>query len=396
MRIAFILSRFLPDQTPLPTSASSSFRLLPFAFCLLLTLFPAVVSSQGKTTAAPPLKPPLYNAPPVVVALAFSPDGNTLAVAGYREVLLHKADGSGLVARLVGKSERIESLAFSPDGKILAAVGGAASRFGEVQFWNTADNTLINAVEISKDSLFGVAFSPDGKSLSFGGADNAIRIVSVPEGKPLMKFDNHSDWTFATTWATDNKHLLSTGRDRAIKLIVAANGSFVDDINTHTSPYRAMARHPKADQVLAAGDDGVPRLYQVFRTKPRTMNQEDHNLLRVYEKQPAQVNALAFSSDGTMLAVGGESGVVNVYMTDNGKPPAPDQPVVGGKPIAMLRGQQGVVHTIAFHPDGKKIAVSGFDGTVRLYELPSGKLLTAFVPVPLTKPSASRAAAGGK
>ena len=49
--------------------------------------------------------------------VAYSPDGTLLAVSGYHEVLLHKADGSGLVGRLVGLSERIQSLAFSPDGK---------------------------------------------------------------------------------------------------------------------------------------------------------------------------------------------------------------------------------------------------------------------------------------
>ena len=61
--------------------------------------------------------PPSYRALPVVTSVAFSPDGQWLAVAGYHEVLLHKADGSGLEARLVGLSERIQSLAFSPDGK---------------------------------------------------------------------------------------------------------------------------------------------------------------------------------------------------------------------------------------------------------------------------------------
>ena len=61
--------------------------------------------------------PPVYTLPPVITALDYSPDGNLLAVSGYHEVLLHKADGSGLVARLVGLSERIQSLAFSPDGK---------------------------------------------------------------------------------------------------------------------------------------------------------------------------------------------------------------------------------------------------------------------------------------
>ena len=60
---------------------------------------------------------PGYTRPPVITALAFSPDGALLAVAGFHEVLLWKADGSELVARLVGLSERIESAAFSPDGK---------------------------------------------------------------------------------------------------------------------------------------------------------------------------------------------------------------------------------------------------------------------------------------
>jgi len=45
--------------------------------------------------------PPLYMAPPVLKSIEYSPKGDLLAVGGYHEVLLHKADGSGLVARLV-------------------------------------------------------------------------------------------------------------------------------------------------------------------------------------------------------------------------------------------------------------------------------------------------------
>ena len=52
-----------------------------------------------------PGKPVVYHAAPVITALAYSPDGALLAVSGYREILLHKADGSGLVARLPGISD---------------------------------------------------------------------------------------------------------------------------------------------------------------------------------------------------------------------------------------------------------------------------------------------------
>lgn len=346
-----------------------------------------VATAQNANNPTAPTTPPTYRVPPVINALAYSPDGQFLAVSGYHEVLIHKVEGSEIVARLLGKSDRVESITYSPKGDILAVVGGSPARFGEVQFWKTSDYTLLGAANIAPDSVFGGSFSPDGKLLGCGGSDNAVRIVSVPDGKLKLKFDNHSDWTFATTWATDNKHILSTGRDRAIKLIVAESGSFVDDINTHTSAYRTMTRHPKADQVFVAGDDGVPRLYQVFRSTPRTMNQEDHNLLREYPRQTGQINSIAVSTDGTLMAVAGEFEEVNVYSVDNGGPAAPDKPVIGGKPLVTLRGHKGTVHALAFRPDGKQIAVGGFDGTLRIYDLPSGKLASALSPVPITKAS---------
>ncbi len=327
--------------------------------------------------------PPTYSAAPVVTALAYSVDGTVLAVSGYREILLHHADGSGLIGRLVGDAQKIQSLVYSSDGKILAAVGGSPARFGEAQFWNTATGTLINAVPSGYDTLFGAALSPDGKRLSFGGVDNSVRVISVPDGKEIMRLDNHSDWVLATAFSTEGKNVLSTGRDEAIKLTLIEGSSFVDDINTHLTPIRCMVKNPKADQVLVAGDDGIPRLYQMFRTKPRTMNQEDHNLLRSYEKQPGVATACAFSADGGFFAIGSEAGVVNVFKTDNGGPAESDKPVIGGKPLVTLAGAQGAIFAIAFRPDGRQVAAAGMDGQVRIYSLPSGSLFKAFVPVPL-------------
>ncbi len=60
--------------------------------------------------------PPVYSRSPQITSLDFSPDGKLLAVSGFHEALLWKADGSTRVARLVGLSERIETVRFSPDG----------------------------------------------------------------------------------------------------------------------------------------------------------------------------------------------------------------------------------------------------------------------------------------
>src|SRR5262249_12577490 len=105
-------------------------------------------------------KPVVYTQPPVITALAFSPDGKTLAVSGSREVLLHTLDGSAPPRRLQGLSDRILSLGFSRDGSVLLAGGGTPARFGEIQLWDVAAGKLRKSVMITGDTTFGASLSP--------------------------------------------------------------------------------------------------------------------------------------------------------------------------------------------------------------------------------------------
>jgi mono/diheme cytochrome c family protein len=375
------LTKKRPDASPLMDYLTGKRELMPKGGPTLasaeIELFRKWIA-QGAADDTPVVKdpidanhPPVYTAPPVITALAYAPDGHTLAVSGYREILLQRADGSGLTARLIGQAQKILSLAYSSDGKLLAAAGGSPAQFGEIQFWDTATNKPVNSVQITGDTLFGGSFSPDGKQFGFGCADNSVRVITVPDGRQVMRLDNHSDWVFATTFSMDGKNILSVSRDQAIKLTLIEGASFIDDINTHYTPLRCLVRNPKADQVLCVGDDGIPRLYKIFRTEARTMNQEDHNLIRAYDRQNGVGTALAFSPDGTLFAVGAETGLVNLYR------------VADGGHVATLSGQKGVIYALAFHPDGKQVVAAGFDGLVRLYEVPTGRLLKAFAPVPL-------------
>ncbi|MDH3772584.1 MAG: hypothetical protein OET79_16565, partial [Nitrospirota bacterium] len=138
--------------------------------------------------------PPVYAVPPVVTSMDYSPDGSLLAVAGFHEVLLHKADGSGLVARLVGLSERIESVAFSPDGTMLAATGGLPGRMGEVQVWNVAKKKLKVSVPVTYDTVYGASWSPDNKLVAFGCGDNTLRAIEVTDGEQVLFMGGHNDW----------------------------------------------------------------------------------------------------------------------------------------------------------------------------------------------------------
>jgi WD40 repeat protein len=322
--------------------------------------------------------PPVYARAPVVTAMAYSPDGSLLAVSGYREIIVRKSDGSETVARLVGRSQRIEGIAFSPDGKYLAAVGGNSCRFGELQLWDVAERKLVKSQEIGFDVLYGVSFSPDGKLVAFGGAEKSAYLYAVPECTQVLKFDNHSDWVFGTTFTRDSKHMVTTSRDRAIKMVEIATKNFVDDVNyqVYNGGYNAIARNPMTDEVAVGGDEGLVRYYSIYKKQARTMNREDYNLLRTYEKMPPPIYSLAFSPDGALFAAGARTGEVWVYKTAE---PAP---------VLKLKTQEGSVHSLAWHPKGGQLAVSGYDGAVRLYEMPAGKEIGKFVPVPLGKRTA--------
>src|SRR5262245_1681956 len=168
--------------------------------------------SQGAVDDSPksnrsqfdPDHPPTYTRPPVVPAIDVSPDGSLIAVAGFHEVLLHKADGSGIAARLIGLSERIESIRFSPDGSKLAVAGGLPGRTGEIQVWDVAKKKLLLSLPLTADTLYGVSWSPDGKKIAFGCGDTTtVRAINAETGEQLLYQGAHTDWVLGTIFSVD-------------------------------------------------------------------------------------------------------------------------------------------------------------------------------------------------
>ncbi|MBI1345552.1 hypothetical protein GC163_04620 [bacterium] len=323
--------------------------------------------------------PPVYATPPVVTALAYSPDSQVLAVSGHHEVLLHQADGTGQLARLVGRSVKINSIDFSPDGKWIAVTGGAPAVFGEVQLWDAATHELKVSQQISFDTLFGGSFSDDSQQFAFGGFDNKARVMDVATGNIIMTLDAHSDLVFDTTFSLKLDHLITVSRDMAMKLTEIKSAQFIDNITSITpgalkGGLMAVQRHPKEEQVLVGGADGEPKLYKIFRTEARKIG-DDFNRIRGYAVLPGRIVSLQFNADGSKFVVGSSnatSGAARIYSTDD------------AKLLYELPGHTAGVFAVAFRPDGKQVATAGFDGKVRLFDVETGQLVTEFLPVDIT------------
>lgn len=358
--------------------------------------------------------PPLYSRPPVITSLDYSPDGTLLAVAGFHEVLLYETETLKLASRLIGLSERVQSLRFSPDGQWLAVAGGDPARLGEVQVWDVPKRKLVVSAPITFDTLYGVSWSPDSKLIAFGCPDNTVRAIEASSGKQVMQMGSHSDWALSTTFSIKGDHVISGGRDMSVKLTEVAEQRFVDNVTSITpgalkGGVMALATHPKFEEIVAAGSDGLPKVYRIFREVKREIG-DDAQFIADLFPTTGRVFSVRFSPDGRRIAYGGgldRSGelVVCSYDFTNdvpkslrdlmGKVPKQRKPEEqkqlddykkqGIHEIARAAVTNSEIYSVAFSPDGAKIVAGGSDGMVRIFNATNGAIVQQFVSVPITK-----------
>jgi WD40 repeat protein/mono/diheme cytochrome c family protein len=358
--------------------------------------------------------PPVYSLPPVITSLDFSPDGKLLAVAGFHEVLLYENDGAKLSGRLIGLSERVQALQFSPDGKWLGVAGGDPARSGEIQVWDVARRKLTTSAIISYDTLYGLSWSPDSKLIAFGCPDNTVRAIEAASGKQVMQMGSHSDWVMSTTFSVKGDHVISGGRDMSVKLTEVAEQRFVDNVTSITpgalkGGVTALATHPKFEEIVDGGSDGVPRVYLIFREVTRQIG-DDAQFIADLFPITGRVFSARFSADGTRIAYCGgldRAGELVVCSFDyTNEVPKPLRGLMGKVPgsrtpdeqkqlddykkqgihiIARASVPRSELYSVSFSPDGNTVAAGGSDGMVRLFNATNGSVIKEFLSVPIVK-----------
>jgi WD40 repeat protein len=167
----------------------------------------------------PKLSPSLLVKTPDLEALALSPQGDLLAgvseATDWNIQIWDSHNGRRLGPPLVGHEAWVSCLAFSPNGKTLASAGWDD---GWLLIWDVSKRSLRARLRGHNGSVYAVAFSPDGGTLATGGSDETVRLWNVARRQEVAVLRGHRGPVNGVAFSRDGRWLASASDDGTIRL----------------------------------------------------------------------------------------------------------------------------------------------------------------------------------
>ena len=297
--------------------------------------------------------------------VAFSPDGKILA-AGKRDgsILLYDMSAFSFISgklehprKLPGViKEKTRALVFTADGSILASAHGQS-----FILWNTTtDKQLCPPLEQGHtDTIYGLAFSGDGKTLATCGEDRKIILWNVTDPsqpKLLQPLTGHTDAVKGVAFSPDDRVLYSAGGDRSVRMWDTSTGKQIGrPLTGHARAALSLSLINDGNFLATSGMDGSTILWDIY--SPQRLGQP------LFGKV-VPVRKMAFSPDGRTLASGGEDG--NVILWDTIRQQQDGAPLVS----TTARGERrnDWVTSLVFDLKQKILYAGSTDGAIRVWD----------------------------
>jgi WD40 repeat protein len=300
-------------------------------------------------------------------AVAYRPDGKTLAVGGSKGLLELRdvSDPAAKPRELDTDVSGITALAYSPDGKILATGGWDH----KVVLRDADEGKVVATFDGHNDGVLDLAFSSDGAQLASASWDRTVRLCDVASKKTLKVFGPMDKPATSVRFAPKGKHL-----EPANSLLIVGLGDWRKDEpgavllwDTNRGEEIGRLDHPPRDvKDLAVSPDGAHLAVAIAASREPANDGRvelwDLGLRTRLATFPAPTGAIAvaLSPDGKLLAWGEWDGTIAL------------RAITGHRSLARFKAHSDTIFGLAFSPDGRTLASASKDGTVKLWEVPQG------------------------
>ncbi|MBN6052297.1 TIR domain-containing protein, partial [Nonomuraea sp. RK-328] len=291
-----------------------------------------------------------------VSALAFSPDGRTLATGTYYGRLdLWDVRGRAHLASIPAHTDTVKSLAFAPGGRLLASGGYD----GRLYLWDVARRARTGpALPAPARAVSGVTFSPDGRLLA-SATDRAVLLWDVARrtrhGRPLT---GHTAEVTSVAFSSNGRLLVSGGDDGKVIVWDAARGTrHGPPLAGHGDPVFGVAFAPGGPGAAAGTVASGTARVGTARVGTARVGTARGGTAKVGAARGETVGgAVAPVAEGDTVASGSMDGSVALWDLRTGR-------------ARLLRRPTGVgdaVHGVAFGPDGRTLVTVSENGSADL------------------------------